>query len=106
MYGDPHIVTLDGLKYTFNGKGEFILLETYDDSFTLQGRMEQPLDSNNNMVPGTVFTAIVAHQAVAGGGGGGAGGTVEFQVNEEGGLDVLVDGSVVDFTDLSEQDFQ
>ena len=32
-------MTLDLHKYTFNGKGEFVLIETNDESFTLQGRM-------------------------------------------------------------------
>ena len=39
MFGDPHLLTLDGHQYTFNGRGEFILIETRDDRFTLQGRM-------------------------------------------------------------------
>jgi len=37
VYGDPYIITLDGHKYTFNGNGEFILIKTPDDSFSLQG---------------------------------------------------------------------
>lgn len=104
VYGDPHIVSLDGHKYTFNGKGEFTLIETYDNSFAVQGRMEQALDSDNNVALGTVFTTIVANQA--GTGVGNVGRSVEFQVNQEGNLDVLVDGSAVDFTDLSEHNFQ
>ena len=99
MYGDPHIVTLDNHKYTFNGKGEFTLVETADLTFTLQGRMEQPMGDNTTL--GTVFTAIVAHQEV-----GTVSRTVEFQVNELEGLDMLVDGVLVDFSDLQEQDFQ
>lgn len=43
-WGDPHITTLDGKCYTFNGWGEYILASTSSD-FTLQGRT-QP-------VPGT-----------------------------------------------------
>ena len=62
VIGDPHIVTLDGHKYTFNGKGEFILIQTDTNAFTLQGRMEQVLDNRGNSAPGTVFTAIVARQ--------------------------------------------
>ena len=27
MRGDPHFTTMDGLTYTFNGRGEFILLK-------------------------------------------------------------------------------
>ena len=37
--GDPHITTLDGFKYTFSGKGEFLLIDHVNGRFTLQGRM-------------------------------------------------------------------
>jgi hypothetical protein len=89
-------VTLDGHKYTFNGKGEFTLVETHDASFTLQGRMEEAVGGGD----GTVFTSIVAHQM------GTVERTVEFQVNTQGDLDVLVDRVRVNFGDLAEQDFQ
>ena len=61
-YGDPHIVTLDLHKYTFNGKGEFILIETNDNSFTVQGRMIEAMSSSNTVAAATVFSAIVARQ--------------------------------------------
>lgn len=63
VYGDPHIVTLDGHKYTFNGKGEFLLVETLDGSFVLQGRMTgAPHASDTTSNAATVFTALVAKQ--------------------------------------------
>ncbi len=96
-FGDPHIVTLDGHKYTFNGKGEFTLVETHDGSFTLQGRMEEATDSSST---GTVFTSLVAQQA------GAEGKTVEFRVSRQGDLEVLVDRRRVNFAELSQQDFQ
>ncbi|KFZ63803.1 Mucin-4, partial [Podiceps cristatus] len=42
-FGDPHITTLDGLTYTFNGLGDFVLLLASDarTSFVLQGRTSQ-----------------------------------------------------------------
>ncbi|XP_010210368.1 PREDICTED: mucin-4 [Tinamus guttatus] len=42
-FGDPHITTLDGLTYTFNGLGDFVLLMASDaqTSFILQGRTAQ-----------------------------------------------------------------
>ncbi|XP_066182017.1 mucin-4 [Sylvia atricapilla] len=42
-FGDPHITTLDGLTYTFNGLGDFVLLLASDvqTSFILQGRTAQ-----------------------------------------------------------------
>ncbi|XP_077869987.1 sushi domain-containing protein 2-like [Saccoglossus kowalevskii] len=53
-FGDPHLITLDGYDYTFNGFGEFTLLVINNGSFKLQGRME-PLADNS---VATVFTAM------------------------------------------------
>ena len=52
--------TIDGFQYTFNGRGEFILLTT--DVFTLQGRMESITTPDGSSSLGTVFSAIAAKQ--------------------------------------------
>ena len=98
MFGDPHIVTLDGYQYTFNGKGEFILSETPDGSFILQGRMiELPLSSDSNSTSrGTSFVSLAIKEEDSP--------TVQLEiVNNE--PIVLVDGERVDFTAVSEQRF-
>ncbi|XP_021565129.1 mucin-4-like, partial [Carlito syrichta] len=43
MFGDPHITTLDGVNYTFNGLGDFLLVHAWNrnSSFLLQGRTAQ-----------------------------------------------------------------
>ncbi|XP_070645121.1 mucin-4 isoform X5 [Bos indicus] len=48
MVGDPHITTLDGVNYTFNGLGDFLLVRTQDrnSSFLLQGRTAQTRSAN------------------------------------------------------------
>ncbi|XP_055426067.1 mucin-4 [Bubalus kerabau] len=48
MVGDPHITTLDGVNYTFNGLGDFLLVRTQDrnSSFLLQGRTAQTHSAN------------------------------------------------------------
>ncbi|XP_077146336.1 uncharacterized protein LOC143808019 isoform X2 [Ranitomeya variabilis] len=48
MFGDPHITTLDGLSYMFNGLGDFLLLDASDSdiSFVLQGRTVQTEQAN------------------------------------------------------------
>ncbi|XP_040858501.1 mucin-4-like [Ochotona curzoniae] len=57
MFGDPHITTLDGANYTFNGLGDFLLLRAWDgnSSFELQGRTAQ-----TGSVPATNFIAFAA----------------------------------------------
>ncbi|XP_038073810.1 sushi domain-containing protein 2-like isoform X2 [Patiria miniata] len=54
--GDPHLFTLDGIEYTFNGVGEYTLLETCGGLLELQARMAV-------LQPGgkaTVITALAA----------------------------------------------
>ena len=59
MFGDPHINSLDGLAYTYNGLGEFTLVNTADGNFTLQGRTARTLVNSTEM-DSTIFTAAAA----------------------------------------------
>ena len=98
-FGDPHFITLDGYKYTFNGKGEFILVETVDEEFTLQGRMVEAQNhnrSNQTVNGGTVFVAFVVKESNSD--------TVQFQLNQQR-LVALVNGDLVDFGMLVSQRF-
>ena len=97
VFGDPHTVTLDGHMYTFNGKGEFILIETIDNRFTLQGRMVEATDTNQAVVPATVFSAIVGNEEYSD--------TVQFELSSTNQLNALVNGELIDFEGLSEQEF-
>jgi len=90
------MVTLDGFKYTFNGKGEFTLVEHQDELFTLQARMEEAQNSDGDVVLATVFTAIAAKQNDSD--------TVQFELSRRG-LDALVNGERVVFDDLPKQKF-
>ncbi|GAB1602998.1 sushi domain-containing protein 2-like isoform X2 [Argonauta hians] len=56
--GDPHLVTLDGQKYTFNGIGEFVLMEDRNKSMVIQVRAEQACDIDGKLQNATVFTGI------------------------------------------------
>lgn len=44
--GDPHIKTLDGLGYNFNGLGEFFFMLSKNASFESQMRFEQAKNSD------------------------------------------------------------
>ena len=98
MIGDPHIVTLDGLKYTFNGHGEFTLIETTNaiTNFILQGRMVPIVKSSGEFADATIFSALVARQEDSD--------TVQFELSRRG-LDVLINGDMVQFGDLNERQF-
>ena len=52
-FGDPHFDTFDGLRYTFNGKGEFWLVQTTDDSVSVQVRLTPVEDGG-----ATIITAV------------------------------------------------
>ena len=60
FFGDPHINTLDNLAYTFNGLGEYVLINTVNSTFTLQGRTARVKDANGTLGDATVFSAFAA----------------------------------------------
>ncbi|XP_070567955.1 sushi domain-containing protein 2-like [Ptychodera flava] len=91
VFGDPHFTTLDGLKYTFNDKGEFTLIKTIDDRIELQGRFEQITDDQGNEVAATVLTAIAVQDKLNNAD------KVEVRLAEETTLELLINGETVDF---------
>ena len=68
MLGDPHITTLDGYVYTFNGLGEYTLVIVPDTTgtfslFTLQGRTMRALDAETQALTDATFFVAFAAQA-------------------------------------------
>ena len=90
------MVTLDGFKYTFNGKGEFTMIEHKNGLFTLQARMEAVENSTGSEAQATVITALAAKQSDSD--------TVQFELSRRG-LDALVNGVRVEFVDMQNQEF-
>ncbi|CAH1121477.1 unnamed protein product [Ceutorhynchus assimilis] len=62
VYGDPHIVTFDDLEYTFNGKGEFVLVKSKAklNNIEVQGRFEQMDPNLYGEVRATQLSSVVA----------------------------------------------
>ena len=93
-------MTLDGYKYTFNGHGEFILLQSLDETLTIQVRMIEPVTTYSNQTivgVGTVISAIVVKHVDSD--------AVQFEIlNDK--LVALVNGDEIDFTDIREQEFK
>ena len=99
VIGDPHIISLDGFKYTFNGKGEFLLIDHVHERFTLQGRM---VDIRNilefSFNPATVFSAVVGKQNDSD--------AVQFEINQQrNGIDVIVDGKMINLDGIFQDTF-
>ena len=61
-YGDPHFITLDGKQYTFNGLGEYTLLDALDDEFVIQIQTKQAVDQNGRNLEASVISAIAMKQ--------------------------------------------
>ncbi|XP_069105595.1 sushi domain-containing protein 2-like [Argopecten irradians] len=91
-FGDPHFVTPDGLTYTFNGVGEFVLFRTKSKTFETQVRM-QPFIANNDK-RGSLITSIVL-KAIN------VSDTVEIKLNSIRTFDILINGVVQDITGIT-----
>lgn len=64
IWGDPHIKTLDGGEYTFNGLGEYVMIVMTKPelNFTLQGRTGLAETENGTITNATVFKAFGAEE--------------------------------------------
>lgn len=57
-FGDPHMITLDGVAYTFNGYGEYEILQVAGPGFKLQGRMQPLINDDGSKTRATVYKAF------------------------------------------------
>ncbi|XP_062615400.1 fibrillin-1-like [Saccostrea cucullata] len=62
LFGDPHINTLDGHQYTFNGYDEYVLMRinTNEKQFELQARTDLAEGANGTTINATIFSAFAA----------------------------------------------
>ncbi|XP_063960551.1 uncharacterized protein LOC129267997 isoform X2 [Lytechinus pictus] len=98
FWGDPHINTIDGKKYTFNGLGEYTLMSySHGDGFNLQSRTGKAFNGTEPVEHGTVFTGFAATQGIT---------TVEFQLNDNRTeMNTLVNGSSINMTAFLEDGY-
>ncbi|XP_033646828.1 sushi domain-containing protein 2-like [Asterias rubens] len=78
VFGEPHFITFDGTKYTFNGYGEFMLMTAPESNVFIHGRMAQMIDN----VKATGLTAVTMKV--------GESDTVQVELNDRRTLDVWV----------------
>lgn len=60
VFGDPHFYTFDNMTYTFNGKGEFVLVraDTVRHKLDVQARFEAIPNNVYGTARATVLTAV------------------------------------------------
>ncbi|XP_071948055.1 uncharacterized protein [Antedon mediterranea] len=85
FWGDPHLSTMDGYTYTFNGKGEYVCSALDNGQFSLLGRMSDPL---NGPLKATIFSAFAAKHSTD------TETVVQFTMWKNGtGFDILINGT-------------
>ena len=95
LFGDPHFRTFDGKPYTFNGLGEYVLLDAMNGEFVIQIRTA--VASSNTALMGTSISAVAAQQV--------EGDPIQLEFNERFGVSVYINGTRVSFIEEQEQDF-
>lgn len=97
LFGDPHMITLDGLQYTYNGAGEYVVLDALDGKFLLQARTEPAEREDGGEAVGTAFTAFAVRTRDSD--------TVEIQRSTFRGVTILVNGVQQLITDQAEMSY-
>ncbi|NEQ53739.1 MAG: hypothetical protein F6K11_27005 [Leptolyngbya sp. SIO3F4] len=87
-YGDPHIITLDGLHYAFQMLGEFLLIDSDDHKFEVQARQAQVPNRENLSLNTAVAMRVCEHRV-----------GMYVQDSPDGRSLMWVDGVPIDFVD-------
>lgn len=61
-FGDPHFVTFDGANFTFNGHGEYVLLEAVLTDLRVQARAQPRPRAQGMQDRGTGLTAVAVQE--------------------------------------------
>ncbi|XP_010731273.3 sushi domain-containing protein 2 isoform X2 [Larimichthys crocea] len=95
VLGDLHFITFDGLGYTFNGKGEYLLVSSPDRQLSVQARTEQVKLENFALAKATWVSSVAMKEK--------ASDVIEVR-QAEGCLQVLRNQKVLPFTEESWMD--
>ncbi|XP_052791745.1 uncharacterized protein LOC128225887 [Mya arenaria] len=87
--GDPHISTIDGAKYTFNGRGEYVLVQHTSENISMIVHVRTEL-MNEDDTDATIFTGMVAQETEHG-----VGDRVEVILNKTSNMsDIYINGNL------------
>ena len=88
------MITLDGLQYTYNGAGEYVILDALDGEFVFQARTEPAERSDGGPPVGSAFTAFAVRMRYSD--------VIEIQRSTFRGLTLFVNGGRVTLQDQEE----
>ncbi|XP_078360269.1 sushi domain-containing protein 2-like isoform X2 [Oculina patagonica] len=88
-FGDPHMITLDGVEYTFNGYGEYQILNVAGPDFKLQGRMQPLINDDGSSTRATIYKAFAMTENGSD--------VVQVHINGRNEIEVLVNGDLMEF---------
>lgn len=98
-FGDPHFVTFDGTNFTFNGRGEYVLLEAALTNLRVQVRAQPRTTLEGTQDRGTGLTAVAVQE--------GNSDVVEVRLaGETGVLQVLLNQEVLSFAEQKWMDLK
>ncbi|XP_035688708.1 mucin-like protein [Branchiostoma floridae] len=92
--GDPHLTTMDGNNYSFNGLGDFLLADVNNREYQVQCRMSLATGSDH----ATMITAMIAYQRDKQ--------PVQIQVVGDSSLELYVNGSQTDLSVFEEEGYE
>ncbi|XP_078360273.1 sushi domain-containing protein 2-like isoform X2 [Oculina patagonica] len=96
-FGDPHMITLDGVEYTFNGYGEYQILNVAGPDFKLQGRMQPLINDDGSNTRATIYKAFAMKENDSD--------VVQVRISGRNEIEVLVNGNLMEFDEELMMDF-
>ncbi|XP_038618912.1 sushi domain-containing protein 2 isoform X1 [Tachyglossus aculeatus] len=98
-FGDPHFLTFDGANFTFNGLGEYVLLESNLTSLSVQGRTWPAQMPNGSEAQATGLSSVAMRE--------GSSDVIEVRhLERTAGLEVLLNQEVLDLSEQSWMDLK